>query len=70
MHEGSTLHHTLSHMPKSIGKNVETVDLPLAIAWENLRYCYFSKRPHYQAQAQEALLLCRHYQQRLINETA
>jgi hypothetical protein len=57
-------------MSKAIGKNVETVDLPLAIAWEDLRWRYFSKRPHYQSQAQEALLLCRHYQQRLVKETA
>ena len=57
-------------MPRPTGKNVETVDLPLAVAWENLRYTYFSKRPHYEAQAQEALLLCRHYQQRLVNEAS
>jgi len=57
-------------MPRPTGKNVETVDLPLAVAWENLRYNYFSKRPHYEAQAKEALLLCRHYQQRLVNEAS
>jgi hypothetical protein len=57
-------------MPKPTGKSVETVDLPLAVAWENLRYSYFSKRPHYEHKAKEALLLCRHYQQRLINEAS
>jgi len=57
-------------MPKPTGKSVETVDLPLAVAWENLRYNYFSKRPHYEHKAKEALLLCRHYQQRLVNEAS
>ena len=61
---------SLSLMPKPTGKTVETIDLPLAVAWENLRYCYFSKNPYYADKAQEALMLCRHYQQRIINEAS